>query len=297
MPYQEGDCKRIRDFLVATHATKRNWSIDRWNFTRSFSQTMHNTLESFPSTVGIWVDEKDQIVAVVNSEGENRGEAFFQLAHQEFSKKQCGIFLDHAEEYLMTEMEGKRVLNLRVPEGFSTLSDLVYARGYVVQEEVESTSCLELEGEYPVKIPAGLHWMDGQSVSAFQMGFAHGRAFGYYKGKNPDDDDGERSFLAVRQALDYRSSLELSLVNEAGEVVAFALFWYDEVNQMGILEPLGTIPEYRGLGLAKALVHEGIRRIRPLGARRLYVGSDQPFYLSLGFQVVYTHGIWQLVRA
>jgi hypothetical protein len=40
-------------------------------------------------------------------------------------------------------------------------------------------------------------------------------------------------------------------------------------------------------------VLEGIRRCSELGATVAYVGSNQPFYLSLGFDVIYTSECWE----
>jgi predicted N-acetyltransferase YhbS len=46
------------------------------------------------------------------------------------------------------------------------------------------------------------------------------------------------------------------------------------------------------MGLGRAAVLEGIRRCGALGATVAYVGSDQPFYLSIGFEVLYTSECW-----
>ena len=50
------------------------------------------------------------------------------------------------------------------------------------------------------------------------------------------------------------------------------------------MEPLCVIPEYRGKGVAKALVYEALNRARSLGAKKAYVISDMPFYEKLGFK-------------
>ena len=123
--------------------------------------------------------------------------------------------------------------------------------------------------------------------------FAHGRAFGYYKNDVPDDDDAERCFRALRNAPDYHPELDLSVVDGNGEIASFAGIWYDDLNKIGILEPVGTIPKYRRMGLAKAVVYEAINKVAAMGAKRIFVGSDQQFYLSLGFKVMYYKQIWQ----
>ena len=56
---------------------------------------------------------------------------------------------------------------------------------------------------------------------------------------------------------------------------------------------MGTIPKYRGMGLGKAVVYEAINRVIKKGASRIFVGSDQQFYLSIGFVVDYYYSIWE----
>jgi predicted N-acetyltransferase YhbS len=47
------------------------------------------------------------------------------------------------------------------------------------------------------------------------------------------------------------------------------------------------------MGLGKAAVLEGIRRCGELGATVAYVGSDQEFYLAIGFTKVYNNDCWR----
>lgn len=103
IPYSEVYFLKIRDFLAETYnpdSLHHNWHIDRWNFCRYVSQTIHETTASWPATVGIWVDDSGVIQAVVNAEGENRGEAFFQLSSRNFTDQELEVFLDHAQEHL-----------------------------------------------------------------------------------------------------------------------------------------------------------------------------------------------------
>ena len=56
---------------------------------------------------------------------------------------------------------------------------------------------------------------------------------------------------------------------------------------MGSFEPVGTAPEYQRLGLGKAVMHEGMRRLEKVGADMAFVGSGSDkasaFYTSIGF--------------
>lgn len=56
------------------------------------------------------------------------------------------------------------------------------------------------------------------------------------------------------------------------------------MNRVGQLEPLGTHPDYRHMGLATQIQFEGIRRLQTLGATHMpMTGGFEPFYRAVGF--------------
>jgi len=296
--YTNCDFLRIRDFLIESYKNnhnQHNWLIDRWNFCRYVSHLFHNTFDTWPETVGIWVDNDNNIQAVINSEGENRGEAFFQLAANEYSSELLIEFIKHAEDNFSTTDNREKFINLRVNQKAYKLKKILENRGYALQNWMEPTSSLSLitATDFEADIPSNLKIADATTVSDYQKGFAHGRAFGYYKNDKPENRDAENAFFSMRKAPDYNASLDISLIDEIGEVAAFATVWYDKKNQIGILEPVGTIPKYRKMGLGKAVIYEGINRVKELGAKKMYVGSDQQFYESIGFKVEFEKEIWQ----
>lgn len=90
---------------------------------------------------------------------------------------------------------------------------------------------------------------------------------------------------------------ELDLVIEApdGRLAAFCVCWYDEAGPAGCssgqIEPLGVREEYRHLGLARAILAEGIERLQQRGAEQIFVETDDyrdaafQLYQSVGFCV------------
>jgi GNAT superfamily N-acetyltransferase len=112
---------------------------------------------------------------------------------------------------------------------------------------------------------------------------------------------GER-YRAFMTAPDYRHDLDIVAVAPDGRFAANAMMWYDAENAMGHYEPVGTNPEFRRMGLGKAVLWEGLRRVKALGAREATVDpvEDAPvamgLYVAAGFQpinkiVTYTKNI------
>lgn len=61
-----------------------------------------------------------------------------------------------------------------------------------------------------------------------------------------------------------------------GTLAAYCIGWYDPVSRWTEIEPLGTRPAYRGLGLARAVVREVIHRSWERGAQAVMVWSTDP---------------------
>lgn len=60
-------------------------------------------------------------------------------------------------------------------------------------------------------------------------------------------------------------------------VASSSTAWLDRANRVGTLEPVGTLPEYRRRGLARAAIYEGLRRLAREGVTRAFLGTGQDF--------------------
>jgi GNAT superfamily N-acetyltransferase len=87
--------------------------------------------------------------------------------------------------------------------------------------------------------------------------------------------------------------LKIAVVSPEGNFVSYCGMWYDPAAGFAWVEPVATDPDYRRLGLGKAAVLEGIRRVGLLGAKLAFVGSSQQFYYSIGFRPFATSTNWK----
>lgn len=76
---------------------------------------------------------------------------------------------------------------------------------------------------------------------------------------------------------------EVIIADENDRYVCFSGMWWVEKNRLAYMEPLCTVPDCRGLGLAAAALSEHDRRLRPRGAA-IMTGGGNPFYEKIGFQ-------------
>jgi mycothiol synthase len=77
------------------------------------------------------------------------------------------------------------------------------------------------------------------------------------------------------------------------QTVVRATIWFDDLNLVGLFEPVETHEDFRRLGLARAVITEGLHRMRAAGMRTARVEHDitnapaAALYESLGFTVAF----------
>ena len=90
----------------------------------------------------------------------------------------------------------------------------------------------------------------------------------------------------------YDPALDLAVEAADGQVAGYALFWFDPVTAVGIVEPMRVEDAYQRRGLARAMLTAGLDRLAQRGARRLKVGyaTDvaRRLYVGAGFRVTST---------
>ena len=91
----------------------------------------------------------------------------------------------------------------------------------------------------------------------------------------------------------YIPDLDLVAVAPDGSLAAFCVCWLGKHREIsGQIEPLGVHPRWRRLGLGRAILSEGLRRLHLHGATQVYVETDNyrnaafGLYESAGFQVI-----------
>jgi len=88
----------------------------------------------------------------------------------------------------------------------------------------------------------------------------------------------------------YDGERDLFVRSPDGRGASACGIWFDSVNAVGLFEPVGTHPDFQGKGLGKAVMAEGLRRMKAAGMRRAQVGFDPnnaaalALYTSMGFR-------------
>lgn len=161
-----------------------------------------------------------------------------------------------------------------------------YVRGGGYNERV-----FDFEKSLAYPLPEGFHFVEpgqldyGKIAKCCWKGFDHEQEEGPWDG---DDEDVRRNMMTPHATPLYPVAIE----NEQGEYVCFAGMWWTPENCLAYMEPLCTVPQYRGRGLASAALSELYRRMKPLGATHMTGGGD-PFYEKIGFEPCIGWTFWE----
>lgn len=292
--YTKEDFLDVRDFLIVTfHDFQRpfNWTIERWNFS-IMARSMNGISEKqWLDEVGI-IEDLGEIIAIINSEGEGRGEAFFQVKNMNMSKEIYNKMFKFAEDNISIKKGNGNYLAVRIPEIDTKRKEVAEKRNYFFNNKTEKISELILSEKLNLNLKEGYKIKNGDQIECHQKAAAHGRAFGYF------DEElylkrAEDGYKKLMKMPDYNPETDLYLLYKDEKILSFCTLWYDAVNKIGILEPAGSIPGARNKGFARTVIYEAINRVKKRGAQKIFVGSSQEFYQKLGFKVKYKFNIWE----
>ena len=108
----------------------------------------------------------------------------------------------------------------------------------------------------------------------------------------------EKLAMLYTEAGFYNDELDLVVEASDGNFTAFVTVRIDPITKMAELEPVGTHPDHRGKGLAKAVCAEGIRRVQKYNPTCIVILGAAPtegaarLYHSLGFEKEDVH-LWK----
>jgi ribosomal protein S18 acetylase RimI-like enzyme len=193
----------------------------------------------------------------------------------------AGVSLAHVWARAVEAIDGLRLeaVEVLVRDDDVELLDLLVGTGFVAGDEHSGTTGMDAARRPEVgRLPEGFVLVD--------------RAEGTTRPHPMRRRSGEGVEARLRQCSLYDPALDLAVETAAGEVAGYALFWFDPVTKVGLVEPMRVEDAYQRRGLARALLTTGLDRLAERGASRLKVGyaTDvaRRLYVGAGFHVTST---------
>lgn len=184
---------------------------------------------------------------------------------------------------IATDLEPK-TLEVLVNEN-SSVAELAIKSGFEMTDELSGTTWMDADRRPPVEQVAGFSIVD----RTIRQGTPHPMI-----ARNGDNVE-----KRLRQCSLYDPNLDLSVEDSEGSVAGYALFWFDRMTGVGLLEPMRVNDDFQRRGLARMLLTNGLERLARKGALRLKVGfeTDAARNLYVGAGFVQTSVDRELIRS
>lgn len=270
--YKNNDYDALIDFLIKLSnegINHINWNWARFEWMIEHPETDKSKLE----TIGLWW-EKDSVV----------GAAIFDMYYGEAF---CGALKAYADilpdilDYAYNNLSDESGLGIAICDGDLKTIEMATQLGYEKADQKENIMAFDLNTSIPSKMPLDVvirEYDPAENPYEFAwllwQGFDHGNDKLEFERQDKKEQQ-------LRKHLDKR--LSLAAVDTLGNIVGYVCLWYSPKTDYAYVEPVCTIPEFRNMGISKALLAEAFCRATKLGASKAIVISDMDFYKKLGF--------------
>lgn len=144
--------------------------------------------------------------------------------------------------------------------------------------------------DYP--LPEGFHFVEPQEIDPSKVGECCWKGFDHEQSEGAWNHQDEQNNYLLMAAPHATPELDVVVADEEGEYACFAGMWWTPENRLAYMEPLCTIPRYRGRGLASAALSEMQRRTKALGATHMTGGANE-FYGKIGYRPAVKWTYWK----
>ena len=296
-PMGEEDYARMRQLLLDTTPITPigfNWDMRRLDGKRFYTADLeaHRLLRR---PVQLWECAGDQLAGYVVSE--SPGDAHLQI-HPDFRYLEAEMIAwAEANLAVVDAATGRQTLEIYVYEYDALRQQGLAARGF--EKLSYGGMCRHLRlGHQPLPAPVVALGYTLRTTDPADLADCQRIADLLNAAFNRDFHNAQEFYNFARCAPCFRRDLDLVMVAPDGSFAAYVGVPYDETNRRGIFEPVCTHPDHQRKGLARALMLEGLHRLRALGAVDATVdtGDAAPanaFYTAMGFTEAYRGLAWR----
>ncbi|MBN1203083.1 MAG: GNAT family N-acetyltransferase [Anaerolineae bacterium] len=299
-PFQsDEDFWRVRKLLIDTYPqtpTGWNWEIRRWDgwYCHHADLSWHSRREQ---AVCLWETADGQLVGAAHPEDD--GCPHLQL-HPDYRHIEADM-IAWTEDHLAvpTGDSQQRQLTFFVFEYDAPRRRLMEQRGYEKMPYSGFTLRMRF-GNRPLPVPV---LADGYTLRTTRPGDLDdcqrvadilNAAF------NRDCHSGQELHNFMTHSPSFRHDLDLAAEAPDGSFAAYVGVTYNEANRYGVFEPVCAHSDHRRKGLSRALMFEGMHRLKALGAADVYVGAGDAvpanrLYEAVGFTEAYKDYAWRKI--
>lgn len=274
----------VCDFLTELNRDEKNHI--NWNWARFEWMAEHPEFDkSLMDSIGLWTDGGRVVGAAIYDMYFGEGFCGALPAYDDLYPE----ILAYAYDYLRDDAG----FGFAVCDDDTGLAKAARHAGFAPAEQTETMMRIDLDREWNAALPEGFAFAQLDPAKELYdflwllwQGFDHGTDRAAFERENETDQPIER--LRAH----FNPYLSVAAVDRSGEKAAYCCLWYSDATDYAYVEPVCTVPAFRGRGISKAVIYEALRRAKTLGAKSAYVISDMEFYRKLGFETDKTFTFW-----
>lgn len=258
----ESEFSFLRQFMVESYRQDRkpfNWRLamaENWYYASRYLDPM----DYFISHSHLWRNENGELVSCLSRDG------FLVYPQVSYSFRQIENVMFTWAETHWTDENGE--IRTMVYDWDVARQELLTGRGYTNLGAIEDVRIYDLQQKYPPPVlPPGFHFSN-------MAEYGNAEAFIDLQNHIWDRELSMDWFLGKSSAPSYDPELDLLIVAPGGRLACNSLVWLYPQFGSAEIDPLGTHPDFRRLGLARAIVSESFRKMQEQGMRTGYIASE-----------------------
>lgn len=261
----------LRDVMLLNDLHQHSWHVARLDYWWWFAQPDLEKM-NLEEVIFFWETETGEIAAILNLEG--KGQAYLQVHPKYRTPKLEEEIIVTAEKNLKHPNREGRQRSLVYANSKDTLRhEILKQHGYQKVERPETSEVIHIvslsQTITEVQTPAGYTIRAlGHGLELLERCYASGLGF------HDDDINTAREnredptwYHHIQSAPLYRRDLDLVAIASDGSVASFCTVWFDDVTRTAYFEPVATVPRHQRRGLGTAVLTEGLKRLKTMGAQ------------------------------
>ncbi|MBK7894553.1 MAG: GNAT family N-acetyltransferase [Candidatus Promineifilaceae bacterium] len=270
---KEDDFWRTRNFLreifLLNGRLEHSWNVARLDYWRWHYIKTCTIFEAVEKGMALWENTDGKIVAALNHLG---GSELRLHIHPHFRSAELeNEILTYAEEnfYATTEDE-RHYIHMPIFEDDTQRQEIAKNRGYKKESgwghhyrrNLDSIPNTPLPSGYSIRSMGGAEEYPARSWASWRA-FHHDEPNRNY--------DGDYSWYANLQSAPlYRRDLDIIAVAPDRSIASFCTIFYDDYTRSAVTVLVGTAAEHWQRGLGKAVITEGLRRLKEIGCTLVF---------------------------
>lgn len=260
----------LREVFLLNGSLEHSWNVARLDYWRWHFIKTCNIFGSVEKGLTIWKNATGKIIAALN----HLGDSELRLhVHPHFRSDELeNEMLAYGEEnFYRTTDDGRRYILMPIFEDDTRRQGIAQSRGYKKKSGWGHHYRRDLVASIPdVSIPSGylIRSMGGTEEYPTRS-WASWRAF--HNDEPNENYDGDYSWYGNLQSAPlYRRDLDIVAIAPDESIAAFRTIFYDDFTRSAVTVLVGTAVEHWRRGLGKAVITEGLRRLKEMGCKHVF---------------------------